>query len=188
MVGGLVLGVIYFEELKDQFYIGLRYIRSLGVLQGSIVLVAANVIGALLMLPCLPFTLAAGFLYGLGIGSLAVTIASNVAAVVGFLTARHLARGFVEKKLGGKGSKFRMIDSALKKDAFRIILLIRSSPIHPYGVANYLFGITSVSLFDFTVAGAIAMTPATVMEVRPRPAQRVAFPHLTQTPRSDSPL
>jgi uncharacterized membrane protein YdjX (TVP38/TMEM64 family) len=53
------------------------------------VLCITNVIGALLFLPCLPFTLAAGFLYGVGWGSLVVTIASNLAAVISFLTARY---------------------------------------------------------------------------------------------------
>jgi len=109
--------------------------------------------------------LAAGFLYGFLIGTIMVSIASNVAAFVAFLTSRHLARAYVEKRLGGKGSRLRLLDSALKKDGFRIVFLIRCSPLHPYGLCNYLFGLTSVSLFDFCVAGAIAMMPATIMEV-----------------------
>jgi uncharacterized membrane protein YdjX (TVP38/TMEM64 family) len=118
-------------------------------------------------MPCVPFTLAAGFLYGTFIGSIIVSVASTIAAVVAFLAARYLARNWIESQLamGGKTSKFRIIDNAIQQDGFRIVLLIRSSPLHPYGVCNYLFGLTSVTVRDYTVASFIGMLPTTVMEV-----------------------
>lgn len=108
-----------------------------------------------------------------------MTIASNAAAVIGFIIARYLARKFVETRLGSKGSRWRLIgvlvycfvlfdcvfhgistspcvclrtDNAISKDGFRIVFLIRCSPIHPYGVCNYLFGVTSINLRDYTIA------------------------------------
>jgi hypothetical protein len=106
-----------------------------------------------------------GFLYGTFIGSVIVSIASTIAAVIAFLTARYLARVWIEKSLGGKGSKFRILDNALNQDGFRIVLLIRSSPLHPYGICNYLLGLTSVTGRDYTIASFFGMLPATVMEV-----------------------
>ena len=94
----------------------------------------------------------AGFLYGTLIGSIIVSIASTIAAVIAFLAARYLARKWIERSLGGKASKFRILDSAIHSDGFRIVLLIRSSPLHPYGLCNYFLGLTSVTLRDYTSA------------------------------------
>lgn len=157
--------IFYFHELKHAFLDTLVYIRELGPLRGSIVLCLANIIGALLFMPCVPFTLGAGFLYGTLVGSIIVSIASTIAAVIAFLCARYLARVWIEKSLGSKGSKFRILDNAINQDGFRIVLLIRSSPLHPYGVCNYLFGLTSVTGRDYTVASFLGMLPATIMEV-----------------------
>lgn len=56
-------------------------------------------------------------------------------------------------------------DNAIRKDGFKIVLLVRSSPLHPYGVCNYLFGVTSVTLWDYTVASLVGMLPGTMVEV-----------------------
>jgi hypothetical protein len=76
-----------------------------------------------------------------------------------------LARQVIERTFSTKGSKFRIIDQAINQDGFRIVFLVRSSPIHPYGVCNYLFGLTSVTLKDYFLASFLGMMPATVMEV-----------------------
>lgn len=54
------LSVTFWETLSHNFMIGLNWIQSLGLLYGSIALCATNIVGALLVLPCLPFTLASG--------------------------------------------------------------------------------------------------------------------------------
>lgn len=131
----LIFSLLFFHEAKDFFLDTLTFVNELGPLRGSLVLCAANIIGALLFMPCVPFTLGAGFLYGTLIGSVIVSIASTVAAVIAFLSARYLARSWIERTcLGGRASKFRILDQAIREDGFRIVLLIRSSPLHPYGL------------------------------------------------------
>jgi uncharacterized membrane protein YdjX (TVP38/TMEM64 family) len=88
LVACFVLGVFFFEDLKEDFLMTLTFIQHLGRFQGSIVLCTANIIGAILGLPCLPFTLASGFLYGTLFGTVLVSIASTVAAVIAFLISR----------------------------------------------------------------------------------------------------
>jgi len=167
LICSVLVGAFYFDRMKTVFLDTLEFVHELGPLRGSVVLCVANIIGALLMMPCVPFTLGAGFLYGTLYGSLVVSVASTVAAVVAFLAARYLARNWIEAQIaaGGESSKFRLVDSAVHKDGFRIVLLIRSSPVHPYGVCNYLFGLTSVTLRDYTLASFIGMLPTTIMEV-----------------------
>jgi uncharacterized membrane protein YdjX (TVP38/TMEM64 family) len=165
LVTGLIVGSIFFDQLKSGFLSTLQYCKQLGPINGSIALIISNIIGALLFLPCLPFTLGAGFLYGTLFGSILISLASTLAAILAFLCARYLARRWVENSISRKGSKFRILDNAIASDGFKIVFLIRCSPVHPYGLCNYLFGLTSVSFRDYSLASAIGMLPSTIMEV-----------------------
>lgn len=165
LISMITLAVIFWQYVETAFVDSLAYIKQLGFIEGAIALTIANIIGAILFLPCVPFTLGAGFLFGLGYGSLIIIIATNIASLVAFITARYFVRSCVERRLGGKNSKFRLIDAAIKQDGFKIVCLVRSSPLHPYGICNYLFGITNVTLPSYAAANLIAMTPGTVLEV-----------------------
>lgn len=56
----LPLAVLFFDDLKDHFLSSLRWIEELGMFYGALVMIGANTLAAVLMLPCLPFTLASG--------------------------------------------------------------------------------------------------------------------------------
>ena len=51
-----------------------------------------------------------------------------------------------------------------RKEGFKIVLLTRLSPVFPFNVLNYLYGLTDVSLKDYVLAS-IGMLPGTVMYV-----------------------
>jgi uncharacterized membrane protein YdjX (TVP38/TMEM64 family) len=59
---------------------------------------------------------------------------------------------------------FRAIDAAVAIDGFKIVLLTRLSPIFPFNMLNYVFGVTRVALKDY-ILGSIGMIPATIMYV-----------------------
>jgi len=72
-------------------------------------------------------------------------------------------RGWVSQKIAGK-QNFAAIDEAVAQAGFKIVLLTRLSPIFPFVLLNYAFGITGVSLKDYAL-GAIGMVPGTVLYV-----------------------
>jgi uncharacterized membrane protein YdjX (TVP38/TMEM64 family) len=107
--------VVYYDAVQTVLISAFNYIAHLDTFEGALVLSISNVIGALFMMPCVPFTLAAGFLYGNFLGSCIVVLASNFASVVSFLVARYVARGAVESHLSTrKNSKWRSLDKAIK--------------------------------------------------------------------------
>jgi len=65
----------------------------------------------------------------------------------------------------GPSDRFRAIDRAVGRKGFKIVLLTRLSPVFPFNVLNYLFGLTDVRLRDYVLASWIGMFPATVLYV-----------------------
>ncbi len=117
----------------------------------------------MLFIPGSILTLGAGFVFGLFWGSVYVFIGATIGATVAFLIGRYLARDWVVQKIAGN-QKFAAIDQAVAKEGLKIVLLTRLSPIFPFNLLNYAFGITGVSLKDYFI-GSIGMIPGTILYV-----------------------
>ncbi|HSW50743.1 MAG TPA: VTT domain-containing protein, partial [Bryobacteraceae bacterium] len=57
------------------------------------------------------------------------------------------------------------VDNAVAAEGWKIVGLTRLSPVFPFNLLNYAFGLTRVSLRDYVVASWIGMIPGTVMYV-----------------------
>ena len=79
----------------------------------------------------------------------------RIAALIGgnlsFVIARYLLRKIVEKCVL-KYRKFKLIDAAVKRKGFKVTLLFRLSPLTPYNLFNYFFGLISVKYKSFCIA------------------------------------
>ena len=118
----------------------------------------------LLFVPGSVLTIGAGLVFGLLWGTVIVSVASTAAAALAFLIARYLARDRVEA-LAKRNEKFRAIDQAIRDKGWRVVALLRLSPLVPFSVSNYLYGLTPVSFGPYVLASWIAMLPATVLYV-----------------------
>ncbi|MBU6430416.1 MAG: VTT domain-containing protein, partial [Cyanobacteria bacterium REEB65] len=54
---------------------------------------------------------------------------------------------------------------AVAAEGWKIVLLTRLSPVFPFNLLNYAFGITEVSLKDYFFASWIGMLPGTILYV-----------------------
>ncbi len=142
---------------------GLDWIEHLGAV-GAAVFIVFYILATVLFLPGSVLTLGAGALFGVVWGSAFVSIASTLGATCAFLVGRYLARGWVEKQLESN-HKFKAIDEAVAREGWKIVGLTRLSPIFPFNLLNYAFGVTRVSLRDYFFASWIGMMPGTVMYV-----------------------
>lgn len=141
----------------------LEWARGLGG-WAPIVVTAFYVLGCVLMLPGSVLSLGAGFLFGVLKGTIVVSIGSTVGACAAFLVGRTLARPWVERRVADS-PKFRAIDRAVGRAGFKIVLLTRLSPIFPFNLLNYGYGLTRVSFRHYAAASWIGMIPATIMVV-----------------------
>jgi uncharacterized membrane protein YdjX (TVP38/TMEM64 family) len=122
------------------------------------------VAAGLLFVPGSVLTIGAGALFGLVQGTLVVSLASTTTATLAFLIARHLARRRVEE-MARRRAKFGAIDRAVREKGWKVVALLRLSPLVPFNVSNYLYGLTAVDLGHYVLASWAGMLPATVLYV-----------------------
>lgn len=140
----------------------LEWMNGLGAV-GAIAFIALYLLATVAFFPGSILTLGAGVVFGVGLGALYVLIGATLGATAAFLVGRYLARGWVSQKIAGN-SKFRAIDEAVGREGFKIVLLTRLSPVFPFNLLNYAYGVTGVSLKDYVLAS-IGMIPGTIMYV-----------------------
>jgi uncharacterized membrane protein YdjX (TVP38/TMEM64 family) len=126
--------------------------------------VAAYSLAAVLAVPGTILTLAAGFAFGVPLGVALVSFGSVLGAVAAFLLGRFVTRAWVVERIADR-PRFRALDAATREDGLAIVLLARLSPLFPYNLLNYAFGLTAVRLRDYVLGSWLGMLPATVLYV-----------------------
>lgn len=130
----------------------------------ALVLVAVVYTPAVLVFfPALFITLAAGALFGF-IAVIPISIGSTTAACVAFAVGRKLARRWVEHKTSSS-PRFRAIDRAVAEDGFRIVVLTRLSPLLPFTLLSYGYGLTRLRFPVYLLASWLGMLPGTFLYV-----------------------
>jgi len=126
--------------------------------------VATYIVATVLVIPASILTLAAGFVFGLPLGVVLVSIGSVLGASAAFLVGRFFVREWVAKRIAG-WPRFRALDRATRHDGFVIVLLTRLSPLVPFNLINYGLALTSVRFRDYFLASWIGMLPVTILYV-----------------------
>lgn len=126
--------------------------------------VAIYALTAVALVPGSVLTLGAGFAYGPVWGTLLVVLGSNLAAAISFAIARRFGRAAIARRAAAHG-RFAAIDRAVGRSGLRIALLLRLSPVVPFGPLNYALGVTPITTRAYLLATALGMLPATILYV-----------------------
>ncbi len=161
-VGALFL-LQFWLPIDDYLKAFLLWTQEVGF-PGALVLGLVYVVGALVLFPGSVLSMGAGFLFGLLWGTVLVSVASTTAACLAFLMGRSIGRGWIADKIRGN-PRFRAVDQAVGRQGFKIVFLIRLSPLFPYTVQNYAFGLTDIKFWKYALASWIGMIPGTIMYV-----------------------
>ena len=147
-------------------------IQSAGA-AGPLIFIAAYIAATVLLVPASVLTLAAGFLFGPALGTAVVSVASTAGACAAFLVGRYLARPAVQRRIEGN-ARFSAVDAAIAREGWRIVLLLRLSPLFPFSLLNYALSLTSIELAPYALASWAGMLPGTVAYVALGGAGRAA--------------
>ncbi|KAK1274985.1 hypothetical protein QJS04_geneDACA009925 [Acorus gramineus] len=160
VVGGFgAVGYVYRDQVNAFLTQFSGFIEGYGP-AGYALFVAVYAGLEVLAIPAIPLTMSAGLLFGSFVGTIIVSISGTVAATVAFLIARYFARDRILKLVEGN-KKFLAIDKAIGENGFRVVTLLRLSPLLPFSLGNYLYGLTSVKFVPYVLGSWLGMLPGT---------------------------
>jgi len=149
--------------LQDWLRTALEWVGRLGP-WGPLLFILLYIVATVLFLPGSPLTLGAGALFGVVWGAVYVSIGSTLGATAAFLIGRYFARAAIARKIAGN-ARFTAIDRAVEAQGWKIVGLTRLSPVFPFALLDYAFGITRVKFSHFVLASWIGMMPGTLLYV-----------------------
>ncbi|URE30435.1 SNARE associated Golgi protein [Musa troglodytarum] len=127
---------------------------------GPLVLAVAYIPLTVLAVPASVLTLGGGYLFGLPLGFVADSVGATIGATAAFLLGRTIGRPYVLSKLNDY-AKFQAVAIAIERSGFKIVLLLRLTPLLPFNMLNYLLSVTPIGIGEYMMASCLGMMPIT---------------------------
>ena len=159
-VAALVLLIVLGRQLGGYLPAFVGRVEDLGV-WGPVVFVLGYMAATVAFIPGSLLTLAAGAVFGIVKGTACVLVGATLGSAVAFLISRYFARGAIEQRVADH-PRFGAIDRAVGAEGFKIVLLLRLSPVFPFNLLNYALGLTRVRFADYALAS-IGMLPGSLL-------------------------
>ena len=128
---------------------------------GAVAFIPLYALWVTLLLPGVWASMLAGVLYGTWVGSGLVFVGASLGAVVVFLLGRSWLRDWAQRRLE-QLPKLQAVERAVSKEGLKLVLLTRLSPAFPFSLLNLAYGLSEVSLRDYSI-GLIGILPGTVL-------------------------
>ena len=128
---------------------------------GILVFALVYVFWVTCLLPGSWLSMLSGFLYGTWLGSSVVFVGAFIGAHLTFYLGRTFLKEWARKKVSNF-PKVQIMEKAVKREGLKVILLTRLSPLFPFGLLNFTYGLSEVKVRDFTL-GMIGILPGTIL-------------------------
>ena len=145
----ILLAAKYFH-VQDLLKAALGWIGKLGP-WGPVIFVGIYIVATVFFIPGSVLTVGAGAAFGVVLGSVCVSISATLGATAAFLVGRYLTRDAVARKVE-RNERFAAIDRAVAEEGWKIVFLTRLSPVFPFTLLNYAFGLKRVRLSHYALA------------------------------------
>ena len=154
-VVGLYLSPVRDQLTRDNVRAFVEHLR--GLWYGPLVFIGTFMLACVFVLPASLFGLAAGFIWGWGLGGVYSLTGAMLGAVASFYVGRFVGEGMLEK-FGRMG---RAVAKQVAHAGFRSLLVLRFIPGIPFAVLNYGAGVAGVRFRDFVAATFLGVLPST---------------------------
>ena len=128
---------------------------------GIFAFILVYILIVLLILPASWLSLLSGFLYGSYLGSIIVFFA----AVIGASVAFFISKSFLSiklKKVINRFPRLSLMEQVVQKGGLKLILLARLSPLFPFSILNYFYGLNNIKFRNFAL-GLLGIIPGTFL-------------------------
>lgn len=161
-VAALVAGWFFLpvREWTESFQ---GWIEGLGA-WGWLIFAGVYIVATVLLVPVSLLTIVAGLAFGLATGFALVVVAATIGATFAFLISRYLAHDRVESLVAGR-PKFKAVKAAVSEGGWKVVGLLRLSPVFPFNLQNWFYGITDVGLVHYVLATFFGIMPGTLLYV-----------------------
>jgi uncharacterized membrane protein YdjX (TVP38/TMEM64 family) len=159
LVAGLIGARFIPASLIAHIENDLGRIRDLGVVGMALFSVIQVAIALSGFVPGSLIGVLAGTIYGVGGGFPLAALSTMTAALLAFQFARSVFRPLAARFLADRAGRLQNFDAVLAREGWRIVCLLRMSPVMPFAATSYALGASSVSLRDYLI-GTLASLPA----------------------------
>jgi len=149
---------LFHGGLHQQVLDLLRAARGHGGAGLAIVFLAQIVIAASGVLPASLLGIAAGALYGVAVGFVVAAGGTLAGSVLAFGLARSLLRPFVARLLSHR-PRLNRLDTVLAADGWKLVFLLRISPVMPFAVTSYALGLSAVRFRAYLLGTIASLLP-----------------------------
>jgi len=132
--------------------------RALGGMGWALAALVQVMVALCGILPASVGAFACGLAYGIGAGFLLSATATLAGAMLAFGLSRSLFRPLIVRPLA-RNPRIARLEQGVGRDGWRLVALLRCSPVMPFAVTSYAFGLTSISPRAYLI-GTMAALPA----------------------------
>src|SRR5262245_11743325 len=115
-----------------------------------------------------PLSLIAGVLFGRWLGTLVVSFASTLGALIVTLLARYVFRDSLRRRVAARPrwhAALDALDRGVERDGWFYLLLVRLTPVLPFFLINLGMGLTRIRPRTYWWATQLGMLPSTLVVV-----------------------
>ncbi|EAL69742.2 hypothetical protein DDB_G0275353 [Dictyostelium discoideum AX4] len=135
-----------------------EFVGKFGIVLGGLLYVGIFMLLIIFLIPVTIPTIIGGMTFGIGFGILFVWTASILGGVVAFFLGRYVLRKRISKRIE-KNRKLVAVDQAIGQEGWKIVLLLRLTPIVPESILNYTLSVTKVNFWHYLICSGIGMIP-----------------------------
>src|SRR3954469_21174237 len=121
--------------------------------------IALHVAASLFFVPRTVLAVAAGLVFGGWWGPVWAALGSLAGAIAGYVVARYLYAGFVER---ADPTRLRALLARADNGGWRMVARVSLLPLIPHSLTNYAFGLTRVSRAAYAIGSLVGQLPLTI--------------------------
>ncbi len=156
LVSGAVMALVFRQELDIAI---LKDWVSQAGMSGPLIFMLIYILATIFFIPGSVMTLAGGALFGPIAGVIYNLGGATAGAVIAFITARYVARDWVESKAS---SRLQTLQQGVETDGWKFVAFVRLTPVFPFNLLNYALGLTRIKLGQYSLTSALCMLPGAI--------------------------
>ncbi|MCK7479020.1 MAG: VTT domain-containing protein [Candidatus Moduliflexus flocculans] len=157
-----LLGFIFAGKANFSIESARLFIENLGIL-APIAFILIYSIAPILFIPITPLAILGGMLFGVLWGTVFTVIGVSLGGVRRFFCSADIFLKILRINILMR--KVKLIQEKAAKDGWKFVVIARITPIFPFNIQNYVFGVTNISLKSFFAATFFSMIPGSFVYV-----------------------